>query len=254
MPKPEITNWKMRSVNRRMESGSNGAHTDDVAFFFLTAARACFFLALCVTVSTGSQAAGWDDLNYDQDSYYSYGLLSHGQTYAGIPACSGGTTTQTATEGSFDDGFSVYPPNADLCWVISPPGEGILKISFTAFQVEANAGDLVHVYECETADCSESSPTLISNVLGLGTVIAATGRAKVTFTSDFSVQYSGFNATWTFCNLVGYNFNSTSNECIDVDECASNTHNCSEVCGLWLQRIFASKLQTQQKATERRWS
>jgi len=60
---------------------SKGAQSDDVAFFFRTAARTCFYLALCATAPGGSQAGGLNHFDHVQDSYYTYGLLSHGYYY-----------------------------------------------------------------------------------------------------------------------------------------------------------------------------
>jgi len=107
-------------------------------------------------------------------------------------SCSGNTTF-VETSGSFSDGMGEYQNDADCSWIIAPPGNSTLAITFSAFDLE-DCCDFVRVYECESEACLD--PTLITTVEGRETVISPTGKAKITFTSDGSVTYDGFAARW----------------------------------------------------------
>ena len=57
------------------------------------------------------------------------------------------------------------------------------------------------MYSCESETCE--NPTLLQDVLGLFTLVAPSGKVKITFTSDGSLTRDGFTAVWTFvpaCN------------------------------------------------------
>eukprot|EP00961_Rhodomonas_salina_P125474 1690211-Rhodomonas_salina.1 len=121
---------------------------------------------------------------------------------SGGEASCDGTTTRSEHTGTLSDGSgsSSYSNNANCSWIIAPSGSWSLTIKFTVFDVQAGY-DFVRVYSCESEACA--SPMLLQYVLGLDTVVAPLGIAKITFTSDGSATQDGFNATWNFvpaCN------------------------------------------------------
>lgn len=112
-------------------------------------------------------------------------------TTPGVPC--NGSVTFTETSGSFSDGVGEYQNDADCSWIIAPPGNDTLAITFHEFDVEAG-WDFVEVYSCESEECL--NPILIRTVEGAETVISLTGKAKITFTSDEIVTGDGFEGTW----------------------------------------------------------
>ena len=99
--------------------------------------------------------------------------------------CSG-TQTLTAASGSFSDGPGTYGDNANCEWFIS--GSGI-TLSFSGFGTESGY-DFVRVYDGSTQLGSFSG----SNVPA---PLTSSGSMRVVFTSDGSVQDTGFTASYS---------------------------------------------------------
>ncbi len=105
------------------------------------------------------------------------------------------TASGTLSDGS---GLSTYASNSRCEWIIAPPGALQVTIDFSDFKTQTR-NDFVHVWQCTTPACLGS--TLLAELFGLHfipqTITSTTGFMKVVFTSDSSVNYDGFNASWT---------------------------------------------------------
>jgi hypothetical protein len=65
--------------------------------------------------------------------------------------------------------------------------------------------DIVRVLQCTNVSCSEPQQLaeLSGTYVDVQAVTSTTGFIKVVFTSDESVNYDGFNATWgSVCMLI----------------------------------------------------
>lgn len=118
-----------------------------------------------------------------------------GSQYVQAQTCSG-TTPLTASLASFDDGSGIndYSSNADCFWLIQPTGATSVQLTFTAFDTETGY-DLVDVYDGNTV----SAPSLGSfSGSNLPPVINSTGGSiLIHFTTDSSVEQSGWGASYT---------------------------------------------------------
>lgn len=131
-------------------------------------------------------------------------LVTAGLQLTTYAQCSGPTTFTTAT-GSFSDGSGAanYNNNQSCSWLIQTI-DPIITLSFSDFELE-NCCDFVRVY-----DGTDDSAPLIGQFNGFSIpspVIATNGAMYVTFITDGSVVYGGFNASYTsapdFCNGPG---------------------------------------------------
>jgi hypothetical protein len=101
--------------------------------------------------------------------------------------------------GTFSDGSGtgLYSPNANCEWMIAASGDLLVTLVFTEFSTQPGK-DLVRVFQCTDIGCSEQQ--LLAELSGTYSsaqaVTSASGYMKVVFTSDGSVNYDGFNATW----------------------------------------------------------
>ncbi|OFX17846.1 MAG: hypothetical protein A2033_05465, partial [Bacteroidetes bacterium GWA2_31_9] len=114
--------------------------------------------------------------------------------------CSG-TTTLTASTGSFSDGSAAsdYLENSDCSWLIEPAGATSVTLSFTDFGTESSY-DLVNIY-----DGANASAPLLASYSGSSIpfdVTSSGGKMFVNFTSDFSVNASGWSANYTSSTVV----------------------------------------------------
>ncbi len=70
-------------------------------------------------------------------------------------------------------------------------------LTFDSFALEY-LFDTVKVYQCTVAQCT--NPQLVASLSGTLTGVQSytitTGYVLVLFTTDFSGEYAGFNATW----------------------------------------------------------
>ncbi|XP_022796128.1 slit homolog 2 protein-like [Stylophora pistillata] len=130
---------------------------------------------------------------------------------------------QTLTEeGSFHSpNFPYnYPANADCLWTIQIPENfseqyHFIKLKFQAFRVEYHSScgfDSVKVY-----DNAGSNKTLLGSFCGVVNpppLQSTTSKMTVIFTSDYSMQFGGFNVSIEFTN---------SKECPKSCRCVSET-------------------------------
>jgi hypothetical protein len=107
---------------------------------------------------------------------------------------------QTATSGTLSDGSGPdnYANNANCEWMIAPDGAGQVSISFTVFQTQS-LFDYVRIFQCSDTVCTQQLQ--LSELSGMyssvKTVNSATGFMKIVFTSDGSISFGGFNASWS---------------------------------------------------------
>jgi hypothetical protein len=82
--------------------------------------------------------------------------------------------------------------------MIAPDDALQITIIMTELSTQLNK-DFVHVFQCSDVACSQQ--LLLAELSGVYTtpqdVTSSTGYMKVVFTSDSSVNYDGFTASWT---------------------------------------------------------
>jgi hypothetical protein len=87
--------------------------------------------------------------------------------------------------------------------MIAPPTASLISLSFIEFNTQPGK-DTVHVFQCVDVTCSQQQQ--LAELSGYyatpQTVTATTGFMKVVFTSDGSVNYEGFNASWTMVCIL----------------------------------------------------
>ena len=80
----------------------------------------------------------------------------------------------------------------------------VISITFTELSTQPGK-DFVRVFQCTDLSCSQQQQLAeLSGVYATPqAVTSTTGYMKVVFTSDGSINYDGFNATWTtVCKLM----------------------------------------------------
>jgi len=116
--------------------------------------------------------------------------------------CSG-TTTLTASTGTFSDGSGSnnYSNNSDCYWSITPTGASSVKLTFTSFQTESG-NDKIYIYDGTTVN-----DPLLATYSGTSipaSVTANSGKMLVRFTSNASTTKAGWSAKYTsqiaFCS------------------------------------------------------
>ncbi len=109
-----------------------------------------------------------------------------------------------AQSGTLADGSGLlnYSNNANCTWIIAPPAVSVITINFTEFSTQLGM-DFVRVFQCTDISCSEQ--LLLAELSGtystVQDVTSTTGYMKVVFTSDRSVNYNGFSATWKVVSM-----------------------------------------------------
>jgi hypothetical protein len=116
----------------------------------------------------------------------------------------------TSQNGTFKDGsgLSNYKDNFNCTWMIAASGSFFISISFTELSTQLNK-DFVRVFQCSDVACSQQQ--LLAELSGVYTtpqdVTSSTGYMKVVFTSDSSVNYDGFTASWAMVKSFAINLN-----------------------------------------------
>ncbi len=115
------------------------------------------------------------------------------------PGCSG-STTLTATNGSFSDGSGVnnYDNNQFCSWLIQPPS-GTITLNFTAFSTEAGA-DRVLIF-----DGTDNTAPQIANYSGTSIPASVTSTSNalyLEFRTNGSVVDQGWDATYTTSSSI----------------------------------------------------
>ena len=110
-------------------------------------------------------------------------------------ACSG-TTNLTASSGTFSDGSGSanYDNNATCSWLIAPAGATQISLNFTAFDTE-DTYDKVTVYDGPN-DTYPVLATWWGNTLP-PTITSTAGAMFVKFTSDNTLNFSGWTANYS---------------------------------------------------------
>lgn len=149
-------------------------------------------------------------------------------TITPMAACSG-TTTITTNTGTFNDGSAVaanYSDNSNCSWLIQPSSTGVLiNLNFSRFATEST-NDVVTVYDGATtsdpvlATLSGTNP-VFPNILSTG------GSMLVTFTSNGSIQNTGWEANFTTqsippCSATPTVFNASTGTFNDGSAALSN--------------------------------
>lgn len=119
------------------------------------------------------------------------------------------TTTLTSNSGTFDDGSgsSNYSNNQDCSWLITPENSSTITLEFTSFHLE-NCCDVVKVY-----DGNSSAAPLIASYQGstIPTDITSSGPSLyITFTSDNTATFPGFEASYSACSNTTSSFEITA--------------------------------------------
>lgn len=115
--------------------------------------------------------------------------------------CSGTIVKNTST-GTFTDGSgsSNYSDNSDCMWLIAPPGAGSITLSFTGvFDLEVyNCSDKITVYDGGDTTANVIAVLCGNNSMTPPTPVTSSGGIMlVRFTSDFSYNNAGWNASYT---------------------------------------------------------
>jgi hypothetical protein len=97
-----------------------------------------------------------------------------------------------------------YNNNVDCQWWIAPPGAASITLSFQSLMTQRSL-DIIRVYECRTLTCTsyDQIAALSGSYLSPQNVTSSTGFMFVWFTSDSSVRYPGFTATWAVTTPPG---------------------------------------------------
>ncbi len=116
-------------------------------------------------------------------------------------ACSGSTTTLTATAGTFSDGSGtgLYANNTHCSWLIQPNGAEAVALTFTAFNTEVNK-DGVIVY-----DGINSTAPVLARFSGttIPDFVVSTGKSLfVEFLTDASGRGEGWTAEFTKATIT----------------------------------------------------
>lgn len=147
--------------------------------------------------------------------------------------CSG-TTTFTATSGSFNDGSGSanYQNNLDCRWLIQPTGANAISLNFPSFNTEANY-DTVIVYDGPTT-ASTILMTWWGNTIP-PTINSTNGALLVRFKSDNTLNFAGWNATYTSSGTAYCNGGTllTSPTGSFTDGSGSNNYGNNQLC-YWL--------------------
>jgi hypothetical protein len=82
-------------------------------------------------------------------------------------------------------------------WMIAPHGASGIVLSFDELSTQPGV-DIICLYQCMDISCSQEQK--LAELSGLydtpQAVISDTGYMKVVFTSDGSINYDGFKASW----------------------------------------------------------
>eukprot|EP00010_Vexillifera_abyssalis_P006118 CAMPEP_0201552900 /NCGR_PEP_ID=MMETSP0173_2-20130828/19217_1 /ASSEMBLY_ACC=CAM_ASM_000268 /TAXON_ID=218659 /ORGANISM="Vexillifera sp., Strain DIVA3 564/2" /LENGTH=578 /DNA_ID=CAMNT_0047963485 /DNA_START=187 /DNA_END=1922 /DNA_ORIENTATION=+ len=92
-----------------------------------------------------------------------------------------------------------YLPNSDCQWLIAPSNGAPVSLSFPSFETESN-NDVVKVYDGKTSSAPLLATLSGDDISPQSSIVAKSGTMFVEFTSDSSVQQSGF--TGVFETLV----------------------------------------------------
>ena len=121
-------------------------------------------------------------------------------------SCKSSKSVRTSSSGTISDGPTCYASLSDCQWIIAPPGAASVTLSFVSLSTEQDY-DTVRVFSCATVSCLRpydllelsDSPFSGSNVPG--PITSSTGVMMVRFTSDSSVENSGFTVSYTSTTL-----------------------------------------------------
>ncbi|XP_067942013.1 ovochymase-like [Watersipora subatra] len=127
--------------------------------------------------------------------------------------CGGDFSGATGTVSSPNHPSS-YPASANCEWTLSIPS-GIISLSFSTLDIESNAGctyDSLKVYD-------GASNALLATLCGSGnpTIDGTSNSVKLVFTSDSSVQQTGFSLTWSRLTCLSKGLNCVA----DVAACGN---------------------------------
>lgn len=115
------------------------------------------------------------------------------------PSCAGGQSI-TSCSGSISDGSgpSAYSNNLACTWLIDPPGNDALTLTFSEFNTEANF-DVVWIY-----DGVNANGILLDSLSGNSLpdmITASSGSIYILFETDGSANDSGWSATYQCASI-----------------------------------------------------
>jgi|GEM_PF-5152802 len=130
---------------------------------------------------------------------YTFVLATVILTQSALAQCSGTTMVLNPASGTLSDGSGAgvnYADNLNCFWLISPAGAGSVSLTFTALDLELyQCSDKVRIY-----DGSDTLAPLIGTACGTtlpGTITSTGGTMLIRFTSDYSYEGAGWDASYT---------------------------------------------------------
>merc|ERR1711998_440348 len=159
-------------------------------------------------------------LNFTSDSSLestgfiaSYGPPTTSTAQAAGPCPNGGLSLLAASQGLLTDNtdaFALYPADTTCQWLIAPANANLpITLAFTRMDVE-DTYDYIRVYDGDTTDPARllgvwsgteftSDGTSLTQVAlpSVRSAVSTAGKMLVTFTSDSSLQGSGFAASYS---------------------------------------------------------
>jgi hypothetical protein len=120
-----------------------------------------------------------------------------------------------------------YASNEAMTWIIgSDKADVTIRLNFTFFNTEGFF-DWVEVYSCTSRNCIVGSLLLKHSGNTLPPILySSTGMIKIKWTTDFSVQHTGWSADWT-------SFEMGRGQCVNgYSAVAGDIYGCGSVNGV----------------------
>lgn len=175
-----------------------------------------------ITSTGGSLFVEFISDYFNNDNGWQANYIAH------IPPLCSGTTTLTATSGTFNDGTnSITPYNnlSDCYWLIQPPGAMSIQITNNYFNTE-NVNDGVVIYDGATT----AAPVLasISGNVSPPVYTSTGGSMLIHFTSNQTIRKNGWEFSYTAttgqpCSSLSVNTSSTNAICTSATGSATVT-------------------------------
>uniref|UniRef100_A0A8D0GFF0 Cubilin n=1 Tax=Sphenodon punctatus TaxID=8508 RepID=A0A8D0GFF0_SPHPU len=152
--------------------------------------------------------------------------------------CGGYLTNSSYSFGSPDSNSDgKYDKNLDCVWVIAAPVNKLINLTFTAFVLEAASSPTCQYDYIKLYDGDNENANLVGTFCGSAVpapFVSTDNFLTVKFITDFSVEITGFSATYTTVDrLCGGTYNATSTPQIATSPNFPNAYSPFTVC-LWV--------------------